>query len=1462
MQNFGHAPGYPSPGSTASFSFGRQPQAPPPAGYGGYQAPVSPNQGQHRQPPNPWSQAQQPQAASGYTQYTRQQHVHHVPPPPPPKPRGFAAAVQRQQAQSWMQQPQQNTSTTPQQHGGYPVQGLVHSLQPYSHVAPPPPDVPAWQQAQHAPLQETSNNFRYTKPPVDPGFYAQGYQGAQQQPQNPYTQPSVQPSAQYSRPDLSQPPQMASNASKPLNEWEMPLSGTDAQYPRWGTSNIPKPVNQWETPAPAPVGQTWHPHQQSLQQASVNVQPQGSQSYGRPAQHHAQDLQSSIINQPHVLAPGHAIPAPRSLARTDTASADFFSKPTPQSQPVSPVNNGHSMSLNHQSGDLRSASASSIALANLHAQRQGSRTTSPKYAPSTLPTSPPPPRDHKSKFSALGSGGPSDWEHFGAHAEIDDEDMFARKPGPAELDSSEIPSDEPEPRSGPSPPSTHGWPSPAPGVAGYIQDTYQPTPPPVIATLADRTVVQPPQRTFTIKDAAPAPLTISPESNRVARLPYTQQSSEADHSDFVVPKSSTPVHQHTHHQAQQPPPLNTGYARGGEAWETSQTPAQVSSTQDFPPTEQLNAELQGESEALEHLRSGTDRDKADLHAEVDRLKEAIELTRAQASDAAADLQKQVQAMKLHVEQTRSTVEAVNRENDLTIERMKEHVEGMEHNIEERDILIADLKRQLEAEKSKEPAKITSTPADLIPDLDPWYASSLERYIAMLRSEAGEPELENKIKIFRAFIKAESSVRGIEFFEAPPSIPTHASTVGQVPETKALTGSNRDNMNVQVPKSTKDDSDEGEYSPGGRPCLAREATIPATIIAPLLQASNASKPALTRDDLNVQISPRHQFPDEEDCEFSPGGRPVIQRKSTVPSSGDTPATQPCNSSTLSMTILTPTSSIDDDSSRTPVQAQLEDLSQSVYKAYVPPALPSSDSWNTGHRPSLSNVAGSTPFVSASSTSFDLRPVVRTCTGQQNNEVFLESPQKDTSTGASRPTSSDSCTSGPAPLPLSSNRSASTTPPPKKNPIETLRELLLPTQLGLDSPNRLIESYRTKLTHINQDPISVEDLTKKWDTAATAIRKKNEAARRKREEEQEGSNDDAFNNEEISYADLNMIEQEFKQKENDLKAQEDRAEYASYVEAVFDPVYDALQSSIKSLMDLKVEVEEIIVQSSRVDNMPSSEPGALSTVVGLQLLQEIHNAVLSQQDKVVAAVAERDKRYKKTEIQPLYARGDMSRMKAVAKHFETTEKTAHVRALRDRATRMGKVVDVVQDIVVSKVGIQQGQTEEIVAALRALDHDGTCDDADVLLDRASKTLTALKTNSKCLLQMLHHVDLRHHAAVLDAEIAQARLEGNKHGDDQVAKLEAEKNQAQDKMDAELQTRIRVMEQHVDEAEALVASKRSQRGEARDCAVFLLVIDESHNIGAYETMVWTALRWVQADFYLLLTATPVPWDAFKFS
>ncbi|KAJ4301235.1 hypothetical protein N0V90_003326 [Kalmusia sp. IMI 367209] len=1307
---------------------------------------------------------------------------------------------------------EQNPAYIPPSLSGQGVQSYMPAnTNPMPGVyVPPPPDIPAWQQASHAPLQG-GKKFKYTKPAVDPSLYAQGQGQYGQQPaqslqsfgqsQYPTTGGQTQQTqlAQYGSTMPNQPPQdqlqqqgQYGQATLPhQSQYEQPIQQT--QFPEQPNSSYHQPSYDQSNQA-----QTYQQQQQN------QWQPTPPADHGYPQQQQL-GSQAPYSGQQQTWQPGHqaqgSIQAPKPInGHTGSTPPGFVSEPSPQSQPVSPVQNRFSTSFSSsQVGLGRTGSVSSIALGAIHAQRVGNRTESPNPPPPKLPT-PPPPRDDTTKFSALGTGGPSDWEHFGGGEEVDDEELFRakreeKKNEPAQLDSVELPAQQV------SPPQAQGeWPTPPthPASTNFSnRDTYQPTPPPMTSTPAQGPPSRPTQQSFVMGDVAEPPQQLQQGfvmgDAIVAPLNVSSKPSS---------QPGTPAQQYAQHQP--PPESSTSFVIGDGASVASQHNSAHSNDRWTPRTNDDHVtELKMKDEALERLRADAEKEKLNLRAEIEQLKVVIETTKSHAEYERNVLVEQIETMKVAAEQATNNAAALNKEKDATIERLKEDVEGKEDTIREKDSNIgnlrdevqnkddlikkghafvddlkqqlsakdneinslkgkleanataesevSELKQQLETERSRELPK--AAPADLVSDIDPWYAGSLERYIAMLRSEAHETLVENKIKVFTGFLKAESGARGLDYHSAPPHAPDQQS-------------------------------------------IQQDSAQPATL------SRGTSNASAKKKGLNVQVPTDSP---EDDIQYSPGGRPIVQRRPTLKSDDLSHPQQSFSVSSQSTTVLTPTSSQDDGFSKTPtsVQSPPEPQAQPQYKAYVPPGVSQNDSVNNVHRQSISSAS---PTV--------LNPGVSKSTISNQDTLFFGASKfsgsatpHSTSKPSSRPTTSTSATSEvpiPAPLftPQPPTSLATRSTPKEEDPVAKLVKLL-PAKVGMPQPNSRLEAIRKQILQYSSDSSTLRDLTISWEKSASLARKKNEDARRKRQEESEEQTDQLFNDHEISYADIGDIEEEFKEQERKLKADEDRNEYNSFVETVFDKVYDGLQLQIKGLMDLYIEAESLL--STAVSGVKTFE-GTDAAIMEdcLKLLEELNEQIEQRHEKVVEAVAERDKRYKKTEIQPLYAAGNITKMKTVEKHFANAEKQAAQRARDEKGGRLAEFVRVAEATVIAAVGTEQQEIQAIINAVRDLPSSPD----EKLLTRARETVLALGDSSKSLLSLLNDIEIDLGGSVLEAQLTEAKA------DKQPGKIEQLQKQISDRekeLKDELERKISVLEQDREEIDKLVKEKGSKDGEA---------------------------------------------------
>lgn len=1367
---------------------------------------------------------------------------------------------------------------------------------PGVYVPPPPEAVPAWQQATHAPLQGGTKKFRYTKPTVDPSFYAQGYQP--QQPQQPYGQPAQNQlqhqgqmqAGQFVQPNQPLQQQFAHAAPQPDHlqqqqhaQVQQPQQYNQAPQPQLQQQNVQQfqqSTGQWPQTQPTDEG---YAQQQQTAPAPYNAQ--------QPAQHQGwqQGAQSQgpSFPQQQSPAPDANIQSPKPLGHSNVVPPGFVNTASPESQPVSPMQSRQSISYASSQGHNlgRASSVSSIALDAIRNQRAQSITKESALSPA--PAAKPATNSSSLQrsnttgaYSALGAGGPSDWEHFGAvDEEIDDEDLFAgKKQATQELadnsTSVELPASQPDLPSHPE--ATEAWPTPpsqpvqpSPLNAALQQrDTFQPTPPPKAATPAQ-------SQTFVMGDAVMP--SQSPQPSQLSQPPPARQSFVMDDGGWVPPKQGTPAPHEPPHSQQSfvmddggwvPPNQNTSAPQdpshshqgfvmddGGVGLQAQQrqatpnqhqvlqqheqrqaTPVQQQQAQHQPPLSQTNnqfvmgdsglpsayqapppapgvaggqlkneqhtAELKAKDLLIERLKADNKKLKAEnekgmddvaeqlasayeqklelddqleeakgqrvraeqetsnLRAELSKLKSEGESAKTQAASDQDVLKEQIQAMIATAQQLKAETDILIKEKDLLIERLKEDAEGKDDAVKERDAIIADLKRQLEAQKSKEVPKPTA--ADLIPDLDPWYAGSLERFITMLRSEANEHQVDEKIKVFTGFLRAESGARGLEYYSAPPPVPV------------------------------------------------QEPVMPAPTQEPVVMSREGSSISNRKPDMHVDV-PQSSFAQDDAVQYSPGGRPIMQHKPMTKSNEGRASQQSFNGtiqeqgrpqSTASTTILTPGSSVDNDLDKTPIQSPPEEQPQPQYKAYVPPA-------------GSSFVPDSAQRASISFSPPSVAPVVAPLNPSKHgkhDEIFFGEHQptpkpesKPESKPASRPTTSGSSLPGesiPPPLNIVGKvvkvHSPIVPTAPKKSSVDTLAELL-PSQIIPAEPHFRLQEIRAQLQTLPAEFAYITELTQKWEKDAAATRKANDEARRKRQEESEERTDQLFNDNEISYAEIGDIEEEFKEKERQLKAQEDRDEYKKYVEDVFNIVYETLQGDIKTIMDLYFETESLLHTSvAGVRALEGHEEP--TTKEALEVLKELHTAAEIRHEKVAFAVSERDKRYKKTEIQPLYAAGNITKMKAVEKHFEAAEKQAAFRAQADKAVHLSDLVRVAQEVVVGAVAAEQGEVDAIVDSLREL--DPAEDSKDEVLDRTRNTLSAIKANSVGLLTMLNTIEEELASAVCEADLVEAKA----HNADLVRLKEIEKGskEAKEKLEEEFQRKLRVLDQSDGEVKKLLEEK----------------------------------------------------------
>ena len=221
------------------------------------------------------------------------------------------------------------------------------------------------------------------------------------------------------------------------------------------------------------------------------------------------------------------------------------------------------------------------------------------------------------------------------------------------------------------------------------------------------------------------------------------------------------------------------------------------------------------------------------------------------------------------------------------------------------------------------------------------------------------------------------------------------------------------------------------------------------------------------------------------------------------------------------------------------------------------------------------------------------------------------------------------------------------------VNALSTVLPATGFHKTPSTAVLDDIKKTIDEVGEDFSFVEKINTTYADASKKRLQQLEEERRVRLEEHEEYTNRLFSDHEIGYGDINDMDEEFNAEEAEKKAKEEEAEWEKYRDEVFQKVYDKIQEGIKGLMDKHFQTI-----NSLQDAVSGKE--RWSKAEGLELTDLLEGLILlrgyieRRHEKVQAAILERDRRYRKTVIQPLYASGNISKMKIMEKHFDESEK----------------------------------------------------------------------------------------------------------------------------------------------------------------------------------------------------------------
>lgn len=641
--------------------------------------------------------------------------------------------------------------------------------------------------------------------------------------------------------------------------------------------------------------------------------------------------------------------------------------------------------------------------------------------------------------------------------------------------------------------------------------------------------------------------------------------------------------------------------------------------------------------------------------------------------------------------------------------------------------------------------------DPFEDLDPWSKSSLERYVAMLRKEAVADLDEERYKIFTAFMNKEAKLREILYSigpdpEVPPSRPQALE-----PPPRSLSASVQPQESVDlglIPVETDEEP----------------------------QATKAE--GLDFDDVS--------------SEYSAGGRPIFAGRqssqffpklSTLPSdAGPTPGPSRTSS------VLEPLTTNPPRPIYTPFQytegpqrgSDNLKFDRPAYQAYSDLRLAA------GNGRVLSN--GQTPTTQSKSNL-----TCRSPTLNERDETFL-GLIRHKSEAYTMPTGRNS-----TPLSLVPEALRHTRP---DSLVEDLRAIVW-KPLNTQSESSWHITTREGLEKFTDDFSYIQQTVDRWEEAAAPRREKVDNERVTRQEESEQNIDDLFNAKAIGYADINTLEEEFRQTEARVQLEEERHEIDDFfLPQVFNHLDERLKEEIAAL---RISYDSALRRLDNVQKLTESESEQSSPSVTMKMVNEIHSKLESRFQKRLDLALDCERRRKKAERRPLVYMGDMASLRKLDAEFDQMERRNILEACKDLDGRANRLMDSFDNATLHGLGANQTLMDEVASKIARLDNgalraSGLSDSQIEQILRSAATFAAsLLADSEAILRHSMIADMALNDADYRVSVAEARYAAS--DPEILSRLADEKKKEDDKMQSELDSKLESIQKAPQKIETLV-------------------------------------------------------------
>ncbi|KAJ5092059.1 hypothetical protein NUU61_006929 [Penicillium alfredii] len=637
------------------------------------------------------------------------------------------------------------------------------------------------------------------------------------------------------------------------------------------------------------------------------------------------------------------------------------------------------------------------------------------------------------------------------------------------------------------------------------------------------------------------------------------------------------------------------------------------------------------------------------------------------------------------------------------------------------------------------------------DLEPWFKSSLTRYVAMLRKEAVADSDEERYKIFTAFTAKETKLREILYniehepqetrtiAQAPLPSPQHSSPKPAEPKSPAESGLIPVESEIASSTEDLDDTDDlgSEYSSGGRPVQAKRARRASSSLPKLFPLSSEAGPAPRpprTSSLRLSMDPIHKQTREPLATNPP--RPIYTpfQYTEGPQRGSDDLT----------------------------------FDRPAYQAYSDLRQASAVSGRV-----MANAPTSAPR-SRSNTATSLAP-------SERDETFMGVIRRRSLAYVNTDRRNNPLPALP-PLPESLRQNR------PNNPVEGLRTLVW-TPMDQKPEGSWHITTREGFEKFHDDFSYIQTTIDNWEAAAHPRRQKLEEDRTVRQEESEAQIDNLFNEKEIGYADINTLEEEFRQTEARAQLGEERQEVEDFITQVFNPLDERLKTEISAL---RKSYDAALGQLDREQKgKKSSLTEQCSPSRTMKMVNEIHSKLEIRFQKRLEIALDCERRRKKAERRPLVFMGDMASLRKLDGDFDQMEKRNILEAAKDRDDRANRLMDSFDDAILHGLGMNQSLLDELGSKVARLDptalHTCGLPDSEIeqILKSAATFAASLRADSEAILRSSGVADMALNDADYSVSAAEAQYADSES--DVLPRLEAEKTKEDSKIQTELASKL---------------------------------------------------------------------------